>query len=460
VVALVGGYLVLDAHDVVPGILTLDPPPIQPAPFPTPPGAVAAPAPSEPFSGLPDDAPIPSADAVGALVSALTGDERLGNHTGVYVRDALTDETLGTALPDTGFTPASTQKMLTGVAAMTQLDPSSRLETKAVMIADGHLVLVGAGDMMLAAGAGNDDAVFGRAGIKTLAEQTAAAVLATGTDSVQLSLDDTLFTGPVVSAAVPDDEFSMGFIAPVSPLAIALAVPAAPKDYEAVAVRQPDPAMSAATVFKGALVDAGLAVAGELRRVSEPAQGTVVGSVESATILEIVEFAMQHSENTVTEVLGRLVAVSKGLPGSLDSAIQAVKSTVESVGVDLDGSVLVDLSGLGRGSLLSPRQLASVVAATMSPEHPRLRELALGMPIANLTGTLNDRFPAGNPARGWARAKTGSLPSVAGLAGTVVTAENRLLVFAVVGDGMPQGGAWGARAAIDGFVGKLVGVDG
>ncbi|MNW63803.1 D-alanyl-D-alanine carboxypeptidase DacC precursor [compost metagenome] len=88
------------------------------------------------------------------------------------------------------------------------------------------------------------------------------------------------------------------------------------------------------------------------------------------------------------------------------------------------------------------------------PAQPGLRAGAVGLPIAGLSGTLDDRFLA-SPGRGLVRAKTGSLPGVTSLAGTVVTAQERQLVFVLLADALPEGGSYGARLLMDGFVGGL-----
>jgi serine-type D-Ala-D-Ala carboxypeptidase/endopeptidase (penicillin-binding protein 4) len=85
-----------------------------------------------------------------------------------------------------------------------------------------------------------------------------------------------------------------------------------------------------------------------------------------------------------------------------------------------------------------------------------LRAGAVGLPVAGLSGTLDDRFLS-SPGRGFVRAKTGSLPGVTSLAGTVVTAQDRQLVFVVLADALPEGGSYGARLLIDAFAGSLVG---
>jgi len=78
------------------------------------------------------------------------------------------------------------------------------------------------------------------------------------------------------------------------------------------------------------------------------------------------------------------------------------------------------------------------------------------MPIGGLTGTLSDRYTQSS-ARGLVRAKTGSLPHVTALAGTVLDTDARQLVFVVLADATPDGGQWGPRAAIDAFVTTLSG---
>ena len=182
----------------------------------------------------------------------------------------------------------------------------------------------------------------------------------------------------------------------------------------------------------------------------------VLGSVESAPLSEIVAYFLQHSDNTITEVVGRVVAIDAGLPPTFDGATQAVRASLTRLGVDMTGAVLTDCSGLGDGSLASADQLAAVVALLADPAHPNLRAGAVGLPIAGLSGTLDDRFLE-SPGRGLVRAKTGSLPNVTSLAGTVVTAQDRQLVFVLLADAVPDGGSSGAKKIMDTFVGGLVG---
>jgi D-alanyl-D-alanine carboxypeptidase/D-alanyl-D-alanine-endopeptidase (penicillin-binding protein 4) len=87
--------------------------------------------------------------------------------------------------------------------------------------------------------------------------------------------------------------------------------------------------------------------------------------------------------------------------------------------------------------------LASLVAAAAAPaqgpaDTEFLRPVLTGLPVAGGDGTLEDRFAPGadsSGGRGVVRAKTGTLTGASSLAGVVVDADQRLLVFAFMSNG-------------------------
>jgi D-alanyl-D-alanine carboxypeptidase/D-alanyl-D-alanine-endopeptidase (penicillin-binding protein 4) len=90
---------------------------------------------------------------------------------------------------------------------------------------------------------------------------------------------------------------------------------------------------------------------------------------------------------------------------------------------------------------------------------PELSGLFGGLPVAGWSGTLRTRFvtpPPNRAGQGLVRAKTGTLSGVNTIAGVLVTAEGRLLAFAVMADAAPAD-AVAARAALDRIAAKLVG---
>ena len=122
---------------------------------------------------------------------------------------------------------------------------------------------------------------------------------------------------------------------------------------------------------------------------------------------------------------------------------------VAALGVPVDGAVLPTAAGSADGVAARRRRRSPGCSrAAASPDHPELRPLLTGLPVAGLTGTLVDRFDSSRGRRG-ARASSGPRPArsagCSSLAGTVVDADGRLLAFAVLADAVPATRAGPAR---------------
>ena len=94
----------------------------------------------------------------------------------------------------------------------------------------------------------------------------------------------------------------------------------------------------------------------------------------------------------------------------------------------MTGASLVDSSGLSVLDRLTAKNLDEVVGAAAGPNLPAMRPLLDLLPIAGGSGTLSDRFLAGDArtsSAGWLRAKTGSLTAINSLAGVVTDASGR-----------------------------------
>ncbi|PPK93426.1 D-alanyl-D-alanine carboxypeptidase/D-alanyl-D-alanine-endopeptidase (penicillin-binding protein 4) [Kineococcus xinjiangensis] len=455
VVLLLAGYAALDAADVAPGPLTRRSAPTA-APLPTAPAAVvpptAAPAVLPP---LEEDAPAASEEGLAAVLGPLLADPALGPSVSASVLDATDGRALLDVQAAVPRTPASTVKVLTAAAALRALGPATVLRTRVVQGAvPGEVVLVGGGDVLLAAGAGDPDRVLGRAGLGDLAAETAAALRAQDRPVVSVRVDDTAFQGPGLSAGWAPGDVGSGFVAPVS----ALAVDAGRLRPAPVAPRHPDPAMAAAEAFAERLAEHGVEVAGPVLRAPAPAGAEELAAVSSAPVAEQVEWMLATSDNVSAEALGRLIARERGLPPTFDGASAAVRAEVAALGVPVDGVHLVGTSGLGRSSTVPARTLTGVLAAAASDAHPELRATLTGLPVAQATGTLAERFeqPPAAPAAGVVRAKTGSLNGVTSLAGLLRTTDGQLLAFAVMADAVPSGGTLAARRAMDRIAAVLV----
>jgi len=442
------GYGTADALDLVPGVLTTSPAPEPAAPFPTAPGSVSAPVAITESLDLDPSTPMPDPATVQGWASALAADGRLGSSAGVEVSDILTGTVLAEVSAAKPRIPASTAKLFTAAAALTALGADRTLPTTIVQGEPGQLVLVAGGDALLAEGAGDPEATVGHAGLADLAAQATAVLRGTGTTTVTLALDDTLFSGPALHPDWVRSDIAAGYVAAVAPLEVDVAKT---RSDEAYPPRYADPAMQATLQLAAALVAEGLTVDGAPTRVSVPETGREIARVESAPISDVVAYMLEVSDNTLAEVIGRLVAVDRGLPGSFDGATATIQDVVGGL-IDVTGITLRDCSGLSALSQVPASALVDLVQVATTV--PTLRAMTLDVPVGGSSGTLADRFRSG-AAQGLVRAKTGSLPGVTSLAGTVQTVDGRFLAFAVIADATSSVGQWGPRAAIDEFVARL-----
>ncbi|QNN51199.1 D-alanyl-D-alanine carboxypeptidase/D-alanyl-D-alanine endopeptidase [Nocardioides mesophilus] len=418
----------------------------EPAKVPPPPGLSlpqlgTAPAVAE--STAPADAdPV----AVRRAVAALAASRALGPRVAVDVAQLSDGESVLSQGP-AKVTPASTLKLLTAGAALVQLGADHRFTTSVVRSGPrGPIVLVGGGDPFLASQPVDDADVYPpRADVQTLARSTARTLRASGRDRVQLRYDASLFSGPQLSPHWGASYFPDNVVTPISSLWVDEGLQ--PNGYQ----RYADPAAAAAEVFADALRERGIKVVGQLRPGRAAPESTELAAVQSAPLGQIVERVLQVSDNEGAEVLARHVALAAGAPATFEGGAAAVLETLGGVGVDVAGNQTFDGSGLSRDDRLRPETLLSLlhVAAT-SEQHPELRRLLSGLPVAGFTGSLTYRFDTGSPlGLGAVRAKTGTLTGVHGLAGTVTTRDGAVLEFVAIADRVALRDNATAQAIVD-----------
>ena len=435
----VGGayYGLADALDLAPGPLSAAEPSYAVQPFPTP-SPVEAPGPQ--ITGLAADAPTPSATVLSGYAGTLAGDSLIpGATTGVSVIDVATGTELVDHQASAPLTPASSNKVLTAWASLSALGGGHRMETRAVL-SGGTVTLVGGGDVLLAADAGDPSAVVGHAGLGDLARAAAAELTGQGVTSVSVALDDTMFAGPTWNSGWESgNEAWVGQIQPIMVDVTAYGSTGYPAD----------PAMEAARAFSQALSAAGITVTGEVTRAAAPAGATKLASVQSAPLADVLSVSIKASDNTMTEVEGRVLAAATGREASFTGAAQAVREQLQADGFDVTGLTLLDSCGLAKGDKVPARLLAQIIARAAGADGGTVgRDLLTALPVGALDGTLSDRY-VGTSAAGVVRAKTGSLDQTVSLTGTIVTADGRLLAYSVIIDGFPEGGMWSARTAMD-----------
>lgn len=455
--AVVLGYGALDVTDRLPGPLTRAPlPSAAPRPTPAPtltqPRALDAAGPL----GAASTAPVPSAAGLRAALAARLADPRLGS-LGATVRDAATGEHLLDLDATTARVPASTVKLLAAAAVDATFPAGARLTTRVVAgSAPGRVVLVAGGDTLLAPGRGDASAVVGHAGLADLAGQVAAALRPRGTTRVTVALDASYAAGATTAPTWSPDYRPSGITGAVAAIGLSSqrAVPGRPGPA--------DPGSASLGAFAAALRAAGLTVGVDPAPTRAATGAAALGAVVSAPVADQLALALRESDNALTESLARQASARAGAGTTFPQVAAFVRATLARLGVDTSGVSTVDASGLSRQDRVPARVVGDVLglAASDRGRLPSLRATVADLAVGGLSGTLTGRYDdaATRAGAGVVHAKTGTLTGVSGLAGTVTTADGRVLTFALLANDVPAStGTPGAQEALDEVVTTLAG---
>ncbi len=444
------GYTIADVYDVAPGLLTAQSAPTRTysaIPTPLAAGAVA---------GKADrDVPIDEKKAE-KLITALGESEGTGNFS---VAIAAADGTIAAERNlDTEREPASTTKTLTAFTAVHTLEMSGTLDTEVYLThADTSptIVLQGHGDMLLGEGQNDPSHINGRAGLATLAQNTAQSLRQRGIDQVALAVDDSLFGDDNTSTALEQNNDGNAMYTPLSSMAVdggrmrygLTADPDAFTDYPTLSRTT---ASDAAQTFRSLLTRQGITVT-DSSDTSGTEASARIAKVSSAPLNEVMAFMLRHSDNTLAELFARLTALKLGLGNSMDADIQAVVQVLRANDIPTDGLHLTSCSGLAAGTRLRIPTLLAVQRSLVGLDDGGAAEIE-GLSVPGLTGTARNRA-ANDDIKGLARVKTGSLGGVRALVGNVSREHGGVLLFAVIVNDSSDELA--ANNAIDDFMAGL-----
>lgn len=361
----------------------------------------------------------PNAAEVTKLIDSVSRSGVGGAYSGT-VLDVGTGAVLYRHKAMDGYIPASTMKLLTSTAALSLLGGEHRFQTRVVAPKKGSIVLVGGGDPYLTTAPRE-----GRASLSTLAKRTAAQLQKQGVRSVSLGYDASLFRGPSWNPTWPE-----AYADQVTKIS-ALWVNEGRVTGFSPGPRVSNPPAAAAAAFAKALKKQGITVT-KTAAAKAPSTALAVASVDSLPAERIVELLLMASDNDAAEVMFRQSAIAAKQPASFEGGRTAVHDELQRLGV-LDASVRIqDGSGLSRQTRVPADSMAKVLRLAMQDEHPELRGVVTGLPVAGVEGSLRGRFVdhAATNGRGLVRGKTGTLRKVHSLAGFVRAPDGSLLAYA------------------------------
>ena len=335
---------------------------------------------------------------------------------------------------DKPFAPGSNMKILTARAALDVLGPTTtfRTDVLAAERPDGGAVaelwLVGGGDPLLSTEPFASGGKYGSDIPHTSFESLADAVVAAGVTTVgQIRADETRYDDVRTVATWPARYLADGQVGPLSALSLNDGRQFAASGPPAgTAPPAPDPAVYAAGVLGRLLTARGVEVGSVGTSGRAPKDPESIASVTSVPLTGIVAEMLTFSDNTTAEMLLKELGRNVESPGTTANGLKVLGQEAERLKLPMEGVVLVDGSGLDRGTRLRCDLLQQVLTDD-GPEGP----IASGLAVAARTGTLRDRYTK-SPAAGRVRAKTGTLRDVTALSGWVDSPSGAHVGFAII----------------------------
>jgi serine-type D-Ala-D-Ala carboxypeptidase/endopeptidase (penicillin-binding protein 4) len=384
--------------------------------------------------------PASSRAELGHMIDSLTSQPVFRNaHWGVLIVNPRTGDTLYSKNAGKLFMPASNMKIITSAAALTLLGPDYTYKTTFLAdgevrdsLLDGNLIVIGRGDPTIS------DNMRGLA--TTVMDALADSIRAHGIRQISGSLTR-------VGDAFPDsvhgygwewDDLGEYYASGVDELifneGMAPTTLRPPPDtvrdslYSGPAKT---PSAGYLNAFHDALVRKHITVETGVNDsiLPTPVKMDTLFTFVSLPMRNIIPALMKPSQNQIAEILLKTIGLERGGMGTSDSARKIVGQQLLAWGVQPDGFVIRDGSGLSRHDLVTPETLVRVLDRIQ--KDTAFAVCYNAMPIAGVDGTLKDRLK-GTPAEGNVHAKTGSIAEARSLSGYVTTADGERLIFSIL----------------------------
>ena len=204
------------------------------------------------------------------------------------------------------------------------------------------------------------------------------------------------------------------------------------------------PSLAAAALFKRALKDAGVKVAGKSRQGIAPEPSVPIAHVTSAPLWKILRYMDSWSDNFTAELVLKQLGATQS-HGTSAGGAAVVRKVLTDEGIPMANVRVVDGSGLSSKDRLTVGALLAILQSAWADSSIKKPFQAV-LAVAGKTGTLRSRL-LGLSTKGRVLAKTGTTDDSSALSGYV---KGRY-AFAIVHNGFPLA-SWYAKQAEDRFV--------
>jgi len=299
----------------------------------------------------------------------------------------------------TAVRPAGVLKVLTAAAAIAVLGPTFQITTSVdAGSAPGTIALVGQGDATLSA---TGHSVY--AGAPTLATLASKALDAynsnpanTGVPISHVVLDSSYWDpSDDWNSSVPQTLQTSGYLS----LVTALQVDGDRQNPAAqVSPRSSDPIAAAGKAFVTALAALPNGPQASSVQVTDGQAengATVLASVQSQPVSTLVRQMLAQNDDTLAEMLARVVSVKESLGGSSSSISQALLTALSKYSLDTSGLTIEDGSGESDESLITPVFMSKFMSL-VSQKADGLQYVAAGIPLTgkyySKTGVISSAY--------------------------------------------------------------------
>ncbi|MCW8330052.1 serine-type D-Ala-D-Ala carboxypeptidase [Photobacterium sp. SDRW27] len=182
-------------------------------------------------------------------------------------------------------------------------------------------------------------------------------------------------------------------------------------------------------VIRSELKRAGIRFDGKVVR-DDKTHGKRIARHTSEPLDELLDIMVKESDNLIADNLAKTIGHNYfKQPGTFNNGVAAIKAILkDQAGIDLTKAVLVDGSGLSRNNRLTVSQMMEVV--TYLYQHDKTLELLKTLPVSGQSGTLRYRQSIRHqPLQGNIAAKSGSLFGTYNLAGIMTAKSGKKLLF-------------------------------
>lgn len=204
------------------------------------------------------------------------------------------------------------------------------------------------------------------------------------------------------------------------------------KKAETMELSVPDPFFYFGAVLKQVLEENGVEVSGNIDRGRVPKWSGKILTHYSEPLGTIIHEYNKESVNIIGESIVKVIGAEfSGVPGSWKSGTRAIENHLRRIGLNGNFS-MADGSGLSRLNRVSPEDITEALSKAYG-DPDISEEFLASLPIAGVDGTLEKRF---RNLKGRVYAKTGYLEGARSLSGYVFGKNGRVYVFSIISNGM------------------------